>query len=62
VAATPDPRPAVSAVSQALPPARTIAKWLANDPLGREDHAQHEKFMLHEDWTFLKPVSRPDGA
>ena len=36
---------------------------LAADPLGRENvhFAQREKFLLREDRTFLKCVSRPHG-
>jgi hypothetical protein len=36
---------------------------LAADPLGGENHlfAQREKFLLREDRTFLKCVSRPHG-
>ncbi|MEM7547555.1 MAG: NIPSNAP family protein [Pseudomonadota bacterium] len=37
---------------------------LAADPRGRENYefAQTEKFLLREDRTFLKCVSRPHGA
>ncbi len=36
---------------------------LADDPLGRENYlfAQHEKFLLREDRTFLTCVSKPHG-
>lgn len=34
---------------------------LASDPLGRENYefAQAERFILREDWTFLKLASEP---
>lgn len=42
----------------------TYRARLADDPLGRRnyDFAQREKFLLREDRTWLKLVSKPEGA